>query len=144
MAGSANGYISLEALRGVKMPEADVEVDGIGKFRVRALTQEQVRLANRAARIGGTEGLDGNLWRQHQVAHGLITPDVSSLAVSDIDEAITIIQAMHPAIVQALDTKISEITYVDTKELKQHLFTMAGSRDESADMASDRSNSARS
>lgn len=44
------GYATLEAIEGVELPEDDVTIPGIGKFRVRGLTRDEVHKLNTDAK----------------------------------------------------------------------------------------------
>jgi hypothetical protein len=139
--GSGNGYVSLDALRGLRRLEADVEIEGLGKFRVQALTQEDVGQASRAARLDG--GLvDTNIWRQQHVARGLVQPGLAALMSEDEDEALAVVQAMNPAIVNALEAKITALTYQPPSDAYRSFGIGGASNDDSEGTPSGSSSSA--
>ncbi len=120
MAGKGNTYVDLAALRATRRLEEDVEIEGIGTFRVQALLQEELRLIAKAARdpeaepnpvTGGKQ--DGNLYRQLEVAYGLVKPDLG--AADDIDAALeTLREIAIPVMgIAKLSVKIGELTYAE-------------------------------
>lgn len=131
---TANGYVSLDVLRALRRLEADVQIEGLGMFRVQALTQEDVRLVGQAAKD------DGNLWRQHQVVRGLIRPDLAALAADDLDEAVAVVKALHPMVVDALDRKINELTFMAPSDAYRDLASKNGCAEPEAATPSGSSN----
>lgn len=129
MAG--NGYVSLEALKGVRRLEDDVEIEGLGKFRVQALTQEELRVIGRATKdADDPSGVDGNLYRQYQVAYGLVNPNIRES--EGIDAAVEMVGAMHPMIAGELQTKIIEMTFRSASEAFKDLHQKKGSANSGA------------
>jgi hypothetical protein len=106
---ASNGYVSLEQLIAAPRLEEDVPIEGVGKLRVQALTQEEIRLIGiRSRNTDLQEGVDGNLYLQLEVLYGLVQPRVLN---GDVDAGLEKIGAMNPLILSSLGTKITELTF---------------------------------
>ncbi len=72
-AAGGNGYVDLDSLLGQGLPQEDVEIEGVGKFRVRALTREE---ALKVGDIPEGKGHAGKVDREI-LRHGLVNPELS-------------------------------------------------------------------
>jgi hypothetical protein len=137
---SANGYLSLDALRALPRLELDVDLDGVGRMRVQALTQNDLREIAADCRMAGGE-TDYNLYRQQMIARCLVEPDLRSVWLDDPAQAIAVVAAMHPYITTALDEAINKLTFLEPAEAFRALFGAAASTPDAAATRSTSSNS---
>ena len=90
------GYINLEQLRTIKRLEQDVEIEGMGTFRVQALMGDELREVREASERTGGER-DNILFMKHSLALGLVEPDLARMV--DRDEALDLAGRL-PLVVQ--------------------------------------------
>ena len=137
MSGS-NGYFSLADLDRIPRLEEDIEIEGMGKFRVGALDQETLRRIVEATRVqrsvpdgkGGTRveaETDGNLERQYYVAYGLVSPDLG--ADADIGAALEKVRILGRNVVALgqLFLRIYQLTFRNPGDAYKDLFGVAAS-----------------
>lgn len=126
MSGS-NGYVDLSFIDHLHVVEDDFEIDGVGKFRVRGLTQENIREITLHAREAVDSTFDGVLERYYYVAIGLVKPDLGS----DGDLSLALERArkigQDKNLFDRIYSKILTLTYRDPKEAYRDFFASTGS-----------------
>ncbi len=127
--GSTGTYVDLDKLRNVPRIEEDVEVEGLGMFRVQAVTHEEARRARMACRIEEGTQIDTTMLAQYEVAFGTIRPNIAEL-MNDVDtehEALETVKGMHPTIVAKLARAIQDLSYIEPSEAYRRFFDTATS-----------------
>ncbi|MGE0539756.1 MAG: hypothetical protein AB7R89_06220 [Dehalococcoidia bacterium] len=132
-------YVTLADLgRWPSSIEEDVPVEGVGTFRVRALSQAEITaIAQRVRKESDEDTYDGGLERQYYVAYGVVQPALG--ATEDLDAALERARVIGRSvpIFQRLYAKIAELTYSDsTKQLERYFFGIAGSQSDAGGSAS--------
>ncbi len=123
----ADGYVDISFLRDAPRIQQDVEIPGVGRCRVHALSHDEARRSKMACRIDNGAMIDVAKLATYEVAYGTIKPNIAKVTVEDEDEGLEFVRNLHPTIVSVLAAAVQDITYLEAGEAFRRFFTTATS-----------------